>query len=164
MKLIVRSGGILECGDKAYRCVLGKGGLGHKEKEGDGITPIGTYPLRALYYRPDRLNRPRTGLPVQALSKDDGWCDEPTHPSYNQFIAKPFPVGHEDMWREDGIYDLVVVIGYNDDPVIPGKGSAIFLHVAKPNYEPTEGCIAMSRTDLLEVLAACDLEAEIEIG
>lgn len=164
MDLIVRTDGILSCGDKVYRCALGRGGVGEKQNEGDGITPIGLFPLREVYYRADRLEKPRTGLPIRETQETDGWCDAPTDPHYNRLIEKPFAASHEDLWRTDDLYDLIAIIGYNDDPVIPGKGSAIFIHIAKPDYQPTEGCIALERNDLLEILMSCDPESQILIG
>jgi len=164
MKLVVSSDGTLRCGNAIYRCALGKGGIGNKDGEGDGITPVGTYALRQIFYRVDCLEKPRTKLPTSVIHKEDGWCDEPNDASYNQLIKKPFSSSHEDMWRGDELYDLVVVIGYNDDPIVSGKGSAIFIHVAKPDYQPTEGCIALKREDLLKVIADCGPETEIEIG
>ncbi|MGB0669943.1 MAG: L,D-transpeptidase family protein [Rhodospirillales bacterium] len=141
-------------GDCSYRAVYGRGGIRTKGGEGDGITPIGSHPLRWVYYRPDRFaHRPPSGLEVRALAPDDGWCDAPDHPCYNQPIKKPFPVSHEDLWRDDGVYDLIVVVGYNDDPILAGAGSAIFIHVARPDFSPTEGCVALARAHL-EVLVA----------
>ena len=96
---------------------------------------------------------PATALPVRPLAEDDGWCDDPAHPDYNRPVKRPFPASHEAMWRDDHLYDIVVVLGHNDDPPRPPLGSAIFLHLAKPDYAPTEGCIALARPDLEAVLA-----------
>ena len=141
--------------DRRVRCALGRGGVRAEKREGDGATPIGCFPLRGVLYRPDRLPAPETRLPVQPIAEDDGWCDEPNDPAYNRPVKLPYPASHERMWREDGLYDLVVILGHNDDPPEPGAGSAIFLHLARPNYEPTEGCVALSRDDLLELLKGC---------
>ncbi len=137
------------------RCALGKGGVAAMgaKREGDGATPAGLWPLRRLFYRPDRLNAPRTRLPVTALEPSDGWCDAPGDAAYNQAVTLPYPASAEHLWRDDGVYDLIVVLGYNDAPVVTGCGSAIFLHVARPDYSPTEGCVALAEADLLEVLA-----------
>jgi L,D-peptidoglycan transpeptidase YkuD (ErfK/YbiS/YcfS/YnhG family) len=137
------------------RCALGRGGVAAPgaKQEGDGATPAGVWPLRRLLYRPDRLAAPRTRLAVAALEPDDGWCDAPGDPAYNQPVTLPWPASAEHLWRDDGVYDLIVVLGYNDDPVVPGAGSAIFLHVARADYSPTEGCVALAPADLLEVLA-----------
>jgi len=161
-RLKVSEPGIL-LAEKTYRCALGREGIGTKTKEGDGITPVGRYALRQVFFRADRIDRPQTCLPVQVIERNLGWCDDPQSPLYNQQIKKPFSANHEDLWRDDALYDIIVVIGYNDDPIVPGKGSAIFMHVAKPHYEPTAGCIALSLSDLLEVLALCGPETEMEI-
>ncbi|MFC7334830.1 L,D-transpeptidase family protein [Rhodocista pekingensis] len=137
------------------RCAVGRGGIRPDKREGDGATPVGAFPLRRLLYRPDRLAPPATGLPLAAIALDDGWCDDPAHPAYNRPVRLPFAAGHEVLWREDAIYDLIVVPGHNDDPPVPGLGSAVFLHVAKPGYEPTAGCVALARDDLLALLALC---------
>jgi L,D-peptidoglycan transpeptidase YkuD (ErfK/YbiS/YcfS/YnhG family) len=147
-------GAFLHPGGK-LRCALGKGGVAAMgaKREGDGATPAGLWPLRRLFYRPDRMDAPKTRLPIAALKPTDGWCDAPGDPAYNQAVTLPYPASAEHLWREDGAYDLIVVLGYNDAPVVPGRGSAIFLHVARPDYSPTEGCVALAKDDLLEVLA-----------
>lgn len=142
-------------GDRAFPCAIGKGGMvaAQDKREGDGASPLGAWPLRRVLYRPDRGPAPRTALPVSPIAPDDGWCDDPAHPDYNRPVKRPFDSSHEALWREDGLYDLVVVLGHNDDPPVAPMGSAIFLHLAKPDYAPTEGCIALARPDLEAVLA-----------
>jgi L,D-peptidoglycan transpeptidase YkuD (ErfK/YbiS/YcfS/YnhG family) len=165
MRIIVNAPGSLECGALNYRCALGRGGIVADKVEGDGGTPVGTYPLRYVLYRPDRLPEPpATGLPVEALTPDRGWCDEPAHPDYNRPVTLPFTASHEELWREDGVYDVIVVLGYNDDPPRPGKGSAIFMHVARSDFAPTEGCVALALPDLLNVLEACTPDTSIRIN
>lgn len=156
MNLTVRGDGaryVLDWGAGARACAVGKGGIGEKRAEGDGITPAGHWPLRRVLYRPDKMDAPKTVLPVQQIDEEDGWCDTPADVNYNRLVQIPYPSHAEAMWREDGLYDVVVVLGYNDAPIIKGKGSAIFLHVAKPDYAPTNGCVAVKREDLLEALA-----------
>ncbi len=193
---------------KTYRCAIGKGGFSSNKKEGDGCTPIGTFALRECWYRADRVDVPKTGLPLKIIQENDGWCDDVMSAEYNHHfkisspsplvgeggergvspqshalmvspLPNPLPQGErellknyppqaqgisfEKLWRDDPVYDLVIPLGYNDDPVISGKGSAIFMHVAKPNYEPTEGCVALALLDLQEVLAACGSGTVIEI-
>jgi L,D-peptidoglycan transpeptidase YkuD (ErfK/YbiS/YcfS/YnhG family) len=131
------------------RAACGRGGVRADKREGDGASPEGIFPLLHGYYRPDRIARPASGLAMTALQPDDGWVDDPADPNYNRPVKLPYPASHEEMWLSDGLYDLVVVIGYNTAPVVPGRGSAIFLHVARPDFSPTAGCIAIGR----EVLA-----------
>lgn len=159
------SKGTLAVGERVHPCALGRGGLIDAKREGDGGTPVGRFPLRRLFYRPDRESAPATGLPVLPLAQDFGWCDDPAAAaSYNRLVRLPFAPSHERMWRNDALYDLVVEIGYNDAPAIPGLGSAIFLHLARPDWGPTEGCVALQRDDLLAVLAAAGPESAIEIA
>jgi L,D-peptidoglycan transpeptidase YkuD (ErfK/YbiS/YcfS/YnhG family) len=135
-------------------CVLGKGGVkpAAEKREGDGATPIGAWPIRRVLYRPDKGPAPQTRLPVEAIAPDDGWCDASGDPAYNRPVKLPYAASHERMWRDDAVYDLVVVLGHNDDPVVPGMGSAIFMHLQQPDGRKTEGCIALEREDMLEAL------------
>ncbi|MBF0268065.1 MAG: L,D-transpeptidase family protein [Alphaproteobacteria bacterium] len=135
-----------------FRCALGRSGVSTAKREGDGATPAGRFPLRRVFFRPDRLDPPLTRLPVLALHPDDGWCDDPGHLDYNRPVRLPFAASHEKMWREDALYDLGAVLGHNDAPPVPYLGSAIFLHVAKPDYAPTEGCVALALDDLRSLL------------
>jgi len=153
MDLWVSEAGVLRQGEQSYRCALGKAGLRFEKREGDSATPIGRFPLRRLFYRADRLAAPITRLPLRAITPQDGWCDDPAHEDYNRLISLPHPARHETLWREDGLYDLLVVLGHNDSPPIAGEGSAIFLHLARPDYSGTEGCVALALPDLLAVLA-----------
>ena len=146
---------ILDWRGRRYRCALGRAGIVADKREGDGGTPVGILPLRQVLYRADRVAAPATGLPVNPIRREDGWCDDPGDPAYNRAVKLPHAGRHEDLWRDDGIYDVIAVLGWNDDPVEAGRGSAIFMHVARPGYEPTEGCIALALTDLLEILADC---------
>src|SRR3569833_837193 len=138
------------------RAALGKGGLrpAADKREGDGASPIGAWPIRRVLYRADKGPPPSTALPVQAIDHKQGWCDAPLDGAYNRPVTLPLPASAEGLWRDDGGYDLVVILGHNDDPVVPGAGSAIFLHLARPDFSPTEGCVALSREDLEALLAA----------
>ena len=155
--MIFRAGsnGRFHIGGRTVPCALGPSGVVEAEnkREGDGASPLGLWPLRRVLYRPDRGPPPRTALPVQPIAPDDGWCDAPGDPAYNRPVKLPCPASAETLWRDDGIYDLIVVLGYNDDPPVAGAGSAIFLHLARPGYPPTQGCVALARPDLDEVLA-----------
>lgn len=144
---------MLVCGNLRFRCALGRSGVAALKREGDGATPLGRFGLRRIYFRGDRLRRPRTGLPLAAIRRNDGWCDATGDRSYNRFVKRPYTASSETMWRGDGLYDLVVVMGYNDRPRVHGRGSAIFMHVARDAYAPTEGCVALRRCDLEKVVA-----------
>jgi L,D-peptidoglycan transpeptidase YkuD (ErfK/YbiS/YcfS/YnhG family) len=150
----VSADGMIDLGGRAARCALGRGGVcaAGAKREGDGRTPAGAWPLRRLLWRPDRVG-PASTLPSRPIRPDDGWCDDPRHADYNRPVRLPHPASAERLWREDGLYDLVVILGHNDDPVVPGAGSAIFLHLARPGYGPTEGCVALARPDMLELLS-----------
>lgn len=146
---------------RVLTCALGRSGVATEKREGDGATPLGCFPLREVRYRADRLEPPVTSLPLSPIRPEDGWCDDPADPLYNRPVPLPYPARHERLWREDSLYDVVVVLGYNDDPVTPGLGSAIFLHIARGAYEATEGCVALTRADLLEILRDCDPRARL---
>jgi len=152
VNLIVYPSGTAEWNKTRIRCALGFGGISYQKREGDGVTPAGRFLLRRVFYRADRIEKPRTILPLSPLSKKAGWCDSPSDASYNKYVSLPFSGHHEKLWRNDAIYDLVVVVGYNDRPIIANAGSAIFIHVATPKFVATEGCVAFSRPDLLKVL------------
>ncbi|MFO1079817.1 MAG: L,D-transpeptidase family protein [Reyranellaceae bacterium] len=140
-------------GGRRWRCAIGAGGIREDKVEGDGATPAGSYPLRRILFRNDRLVLPPVRLPSRPIGEQDGWCDDPHSPSYNRLVRVPNDWSHELLWREDGLYDLIVVVGYNDDPPEGEWGSAIFLHVARPDYAATRGCVAFAREDLLELVA-----------
>ena len=146
------AGAWLTLGGLTFPCALGRAGCRARKREGDGATPIGLWRVRAVLYRPDRVRRPRTHLPVRAIRPHDGWCDAPADRNYNRPVRHPYPASAERLWRADELYDVVVVLGYNDRPRVRGRGSAIFMHVAKPGYAPTEGCIALARAHLLRLL------------
>ena len=140
---------------RRVRCALGRSGViaADEKREGDGATPLGAWAMRRVLYRPDRGAPPVTALPAAPLAKRDGWCDDPDDPNYNRPVVLPYRAGCEEMWRDDGLYELVVILAHNDDPPVPGMGSAIFLHCATPDYAPTEGCVALAKPDLLELLS-----------
>ena len=145
--------GTVRLGERVFRCALGRSGLLADKREGDGGTPIGRFPFRRLLYRADRVPHIETRLPARHMEPVDGWCDDPADAAYNKPVRLPYPGHHERMWLDDHLYDLVVVIGHNDDPVVPGAGSAVFLHLARADWGPTQGCIAFAREDLLAILS-----------
>ena len=156
-------GGTLRCGDHAFRCILGRNGVSALKREGDGATPTGRFRLQRVLYRQDRLATPPTSLPTKVIAPDDGWCDDPADILYNRPVSLPYGASAETLWREDVLYDVVVIIGHNDDPVVPGAGSTIFLHVASPDGEPTAGCVALALTDILAVLRMVNPSSVIDI-
>lgn len=144
--------GWLAWGHWRVRCAIGRSGRRAVKREGDGGTPLGTFSLQYGFYRADRILRPRCAVPLRALRRDDGWCDAVGDRNYNRHVRHPYASSAERMWRTDGLYDVVVVLDYNLRPRVNGKGSAIFLHCARPDYAPTEGCIAVARGDLVRLL------------
>jgi len=154
---------ILQVGVQCIRAALGRGGISAFKREGDGGTPIGRFPIRMVLYRPDRVARPQTSLPVRAIRSGDGWSDDPADANYNRLIRLPSKRSAEKLERDDHLYDVVLVLGHNDGPRVKGRGSAIFLHLAKPGYTPTEGCVAVSRADMDALLRAIRPGATVEI-
>ena len=148
------------------QCALGRGGVigAAQKREGDGTSPQGLWRMKRVFYRPDRLARPDTALPVVPLREIDGWCDAADHALYNHPVTLPFSASHEKLWREDHVYDLIVELDHNSDPVVPARGSAVFFHLAHDDYRPTEGCVAISRDHMLQVLKNYRPETSIEIS
>jgi L,D-peptidoglycan transpeptidase YkuD (ErfK/YbiS/YcfS/YnhG family) len=145
------------------RAAIGRAGVTRHKIEGDGATPAGAFPLLAAFYRADRLSPPRTGLTLRALMPGDAWVDDPADRNYNRLVALPYPAHTEAMWLDEAVYDLLVVIGYNTAPVVPGAGSAIFLHVARPDFSPTAGCIAIAAPVLLALVPRLGPASKITI-
>jgi len=167
MIIDVWPGGKLQWGgqkQRQVRCALGPAGIVENKKEGDGATPSGIFPLRRVLYRPDRVAPPDTALPITALKPSDGWCDDPSDGEYNRPVQLPYPASAESLWREDNVYDLIVILGHNDSPPIPGRGSAVFFHLARPDFGPTEGCVAIDRASMMEILYEADTSTEIRIN
>ena len=153
MDLIVSETGQAHFGGVVYRCAVGRSGIRPDKTEGDGASPAGCFALSRVMYRQDRLNKPNTILPREPIEPSDGWCDAPDDPAYNSAITLPYPGRCERLFRDDGLYDIIVVTGHNTNPVVPYAGSAVFVHVAGgPQYPPTEGCIAFAMEDLLNIL------------
>ena len=154
MRAIVSSNGIFVLGTHKFRAALGRGGVRVDKREGDGATPIGLLPLRGVLYRPDRGAAPLCSVPVETISPPDGWCDDPADAAYNRPVHLPINGRAEALWLDGPVYDIIGVLGWNDAPVRPGLGSAIFLHVARDDFAATEGCVALALDDLRQVLAA----------
>jgi L,D-peptidoglycan transpeptidase YkuD (ErfK/YbiS/YcfS/YnhG family) len=161
MRVVVHPSGHLMLRNQVFRAALGRAGVGIHKMEGDSATPAGILPLRRVLYRADRLAAPNCAVPLEPIADTDGWCDDPTHRDYNRQVRLPHEASCEELRRPDALYDVIGVLGWNDAPVERERGSAIFLHVASPDYAPTAGCIALALPDLLRVLAAGVTELEI---
>jgi L,D-peptidoglycan transpeptidase YkuD (ErfK/YbiS/YcfS/YnhG family) len=153
MQALVHPDGRLVMGGLVFRAAIGRGGVRSDKREGDGATPSGLLPLRRIFYRADRVPRTECAVPIEPIAPTDGWCDDPSHVDYNRLVKLPHDGSCEQLWRQDALYDLVGVLGWNDAPVQPGRGSAIFLHVARSDYAPTDGCVALAVGDLRRVLS-----------
>ncbi len=153
--------GILRYGELTLNCALGKNGVisAQNKREGDGCTPLGSWPLRRIFYRSDKIPHLQNALPITC---DMGWCDAPEHPAYNTLVTLPFAASHELMWRDnDDCYDIVIELGYNDAPPIAGKGSAIFFHCTGGSH--TEGCVAIAKDAMLALLPKLEAGVMMEI-
>ena len=148
-----RSEGRLVLAHGVRRAALGRSGIKALKREGDGATPLGRFQVHQVLYRADRLMRPRTVFPLRAIRADDGWCEDPADRSYNRLVKLSPRSGADRLTRDDNLYDLILVLGHNDRPRVKGRCSAIFVHLARPGYAPTAGCIALSLHDLLMLLA-----------
>ena len=152
--------GVVIAGNLVLPCLLGRSGAKFRKVEGDGATPRGTWHLRRIFVR-EPVRHYLGPLPRCRIAPEDGWCDDPADRSYNRAVRLPYPASHERLWRDDRLYDLLVVLDWNMAPVIRQRGSAIFLHLARDGYAPTEGCIALSRHDMGRLLPELDRGTEI---
>ena len=162
--IIINKSGYLKYKDIKFKCALGKSGIGKKKIEGDNITPKGTFKIIKIYYRKDRITKINSAFKLIEVKKNMGWCDDPKSKEYNQLIKLPSKYRHEKLFRNDRIYDLILVLDYNMNPVIKNKGSGIFIHIAKNNYCKTKGCIALTREDLIEIVSKIKRETKIIIN
>lgn len=157
--------GEIKIDGKWIKCALGKNGTidASLKREGDGKTPIGKWPIRKVYYRADKIEKPVSPFETIAIEENFGWCDAAGDVNYNKFVTHPYPVSAEHLWRKDELYDICVVLGHNDNPIVDKMGSAIFLHIAHENYKPTEGCVAIKIEDLRKLLSIATTNSAIEI-
>jgi L,D-peptidoglycan transpeptidase YkuD (ErfK/YbiS/YcfS/YnhG family) len=155
--------GRLVAGNLVIPCALGRSGTTRAKREGDGASPVGRFALIQAFYRPDHSPRPRTGLHLRPIRPQDGWCDDTRDRRYNTLVPLPSPTSHEEMWRGDHLYDVVVDIAWNRGPIRRGRGSAIFLHLARPGFEPTAGCVAVDRRVVRRLLEQVGPRTRIEI-
>jgi L,D-peptidoglycan transpeptidase YkuD (ErfK/YbiS/YcfS/YnhG family) len=165
VNFIATADGFIEIGGRRVRCALGRSGVkaAADKREGDGFTPAGVWPIRRVLWRMDRGVMPKTAFELENISLHDGWCDAPADPKYNQPVFLPYPASAEHMWLESGVYDIVVILGHNDAPVVPGMGSAIFLHLSQPDYSPTQGCVAIPRPEMERLLALAKPGDAVEV-
>ena len=155
--------GVMAVGALRFPCVIGRSGRTHIKKEGDGATPVGQWRLLQMMYRRDRALPPRSRLPARATKNYDGWCDQAGDRNYNRLVRLPYPAGHEEMRRTDGLYDVVVILSHNQRPRAQGRGSAVFLHLTSPVGNPTAGCVALSRRDMATVLSRCGTSTRLVV-
>ena len=153
MEAVLQPDGRLRFNGQTLKAAVGRGGIRADKQEGDGATPVGILPIRQVLYRADRVAPLHAAVPTEPIAPSDGWCDDPTHPDYNRQVSLPHPARCEELWRSDGLYDVIAVLGWNDAPAVKGRGSAIFLHVARPDLGPTEGCLALPLGELRRLLA-----------
>jgi L,D-peptidoglycan transpeptidase YkuD (ErfK/YbiS/YcfS/YnhG family) len=156
--------GTIEYKGQTYPCVLGPNGIAAEIREGSGKTPAGSFAIRKVYFRSDRGSQPESPFLTEALKENDGWVDDVLDlKNYNRHVLLPYDYSHENLWREDCLYDIIVVLGYNDNPPVVGKGSVIFLHVWREQNKPTGGCVAVSRESLEKILKNCSVDTQIRI-
>ena len=162
--IIVKKSGYLKYKNLKFRCALGKGGVKKKTMEGDNITPKGIFKIIKIYYRPDKIKKIKTLIKKIKIKKNMGWCDDPNSRFYNKLINLPTKYTHEKLYRNDSLYDLIVVLSYNTNPIIKNKGSAIFMHIAKNSYKKTRGCIALKKEHLIEIISKIKKNTKIKIN
>ena len=144
-------------------CALGRSGMTSRKMESDGGTPIGCFGVLKVYFRPDRVARPNTTLPVYEIASDMGWSDAQTDRNYNKLVKLPYPTSHETLTRDDHLYDYMVVLDYNISTRKRGGGSAIFFHLAHPDFRPTEGCVAVEKFVMEQFLKRANSETKFII-
>ena len=162
--IIIKKSGYLQYKNLKFRCALGKAGVKKKEKEGDNITPKGTFKITKMYYRPDKIKNIISLVKKIKIKNNMGWCDDPSSNLYNRQIKLPNKFSHEKLYRKDNLYDLILVLNYNINPIIKYKGSAIFIHVAKNSYKKTKGCIALKKKHLIELVSKIKKNTKIKIN
>jgi len=162
--IIINKSGQLKYKDLKFKCALGKAGVGKKRAEGDNITPKGTYKIIQIYYRKDRIKKISSKFKLIKINKNMGWCNDPRSKKYNQLIKLPSKYTYERLFRKDNLYDLILVLNYNINPIIKNKGSAIFIHIAKKKYKKTAGCIGLKKSDLLKLIKIIKKKTKVIIN
>jgi len=162
--IIVKKSNYLKYKNFRFRCSLGKAGIKKKEREGDNITPRGIFKIICIYYRSDRIKKITTPLKKIKIKKTMGWCDDPRSSFYNKEIKIPNKFNYEKFYRKDNLYDIIVPLNYNTNPIIKNKGSAIFIHIADNNYKRTAGCIGIKKNNLIKLLSIIKKNTNVKIG
>ena len=162
--IIVKKSGYLKYKNLKFRCALGKAGIKKKEREGDNVTPKGTFKITKIYYRHDKIKNIKTLIKKIKIKKNMGWCDDSTSSFYNRQIELPSQLSHERLYRNDNLYDLILILNYNTNPIIKNKGSAIFIHITNKYYKKTKGCIALSKENLIELVSKIKKKTKIKIN
>ena len=162
--IIVKKSGYLKYKNLKFRCALGKAGIKKKEREGDNVTPKGTFKITKIYYRHDKIKNIKTFIKKIKIKKNMGWCDDSTSSFYNRQIELPSQLSHERLYRNDNLYDLILILNYNTNPIIKNKGSAIFIHITNKYYKKTKGCIALKKEDLIQLISKIKKNTKIRIN
>ena len=162
--IIINKSRYLKYKNLKFRCALGKGGIKIKKREGDNITPKGSYKIVKVYYRKDRIKKISTRITCNNIKRDMGWCDDPKSKKYNKLIKLPTQYNHEKLYRKDNLYDLILVLNFNVNPIVKNKGSAIFIHVARKKYKPTKGCIGLKKNNLIKIISLIPIGIKIKIN
>ena len=161
--IIINKSKLLKFNNIKFRCALGKSGIGDKEIEGDNVTPRGTYRIVKIYYRKDRIKKITSKFKLIKITQIMGWCNDIRSKKYNQLIKLPTKYSHEKLYRKDNVYDLILVLNYNMNPTIKNKGSAIFIHVTRENYQSTQGCVALKKNNLIKLISKINNNIKIKI-
>jgi len=161
--IIINKSKLLKFNNIKFRCALGKSGIGDKEIEGDNVTPRGIYRIVKIYYRKDRIKKITSKFKLIEITQTMGWCNDIKSKKYNQLIKVPTKYSYEKLYRKDNVYDLILVLNYNMNPTIKNKGSAIFIHVTRENYQSTQGCIALKKNNLIKLISKINKNIKIKI-
>jgi len=163
MTIIVKNKHTLQIDEFKFKCCIGKKGSTYNKKEGDKKTPKGTFKIENLYFREDRVKNLKSRLKMTAIKDYMGWCDDPKSDKYNKLIRFPFNYSAEKLYRRENIYDILLVLNFNMNPIKKNKGSAIFIHVAKKSFQPTQGCIALNKSELIKLVKSIKKNTVVKI-
>lgn len=161
--IFINKSGLLKYDNLKFKCTIGKSGIGEKKREGDNITPIGVYKIINVFYRKDRISKINLKLKPTQIKKNMGWCDDFKSKKYNQLVKIPNKFSHEKLYRNDNLYDVILVLNYNSNPIIKKKGSAIFIHISK-DKKKTKGCIGLKKNEILLLSNVIKKNQKVRIG